>query len=374
MKVGVPTEIKTDEYRVSLTPAGVRELTDRGHEVLVQAGAGLGSTIPDAEYEAQGARLLPDATSVFDEAELVLGVKEPQPVEVSMLRPGQTLFTYLHLAPDPELTRGLVESGATCVAYETVEDAEGRLPLLAPMSEVAGKIATQAGAFFLERPLGGRGVLLGGVPGVAAATVMVIGGGVVGQNAAFIAIGMEADVFVYDRSIDRLRELDVAFGGRASTVYSSTLSIEHMLPRADLVIGAVLVHGAKAPYVIKRDQLALMKERAVLVDVSIDQGGCFETSKPTTHSDPVYEVDGVTHYCVANMPGAVPVTSTFALTNATLPYVVAVADKGLEGAIERMPGLRPGVNVAAGKVTHPAVAEGTGLEYTPVEDVLQVAA
>jgi alanine dehydrogenase len=374
MKVGVPTEIKTDEYRVSLTPAGVRELTDRGHEVVVQAGAGLGSTIPDAEYEAQGARLLPDASSVFEEAELVLGVKEPQPVEVSMLRPGQTLFTYLHLAPDPELTRGLVESGATCVAYETVEDAAGRLPLLAPMSEVAGKIATQAGAFFLERPLGGRGVLLGGVPGVAAATVMVIGGGVVGQNAAFIAIGMEADVFVYDRSIDRLRELDVAFGGRASTVYSSTLSIEDMLPRADLVIGAVLVHGAKAPYVIKRDQLALMKERAVLVDVSIDQGGCFETSRPTTHSDPVYEVDGVTHYCVANMPGAVPVTSTFALTNATLPYVVAVADKGLEGAIERMPGLRPGVNVAAGKVTHPAVAEGTGLEYTPVEDVLQVAA
>ncbi len=374
MKVGVPTEIKTDEYRVSLTPAGVRELTDRGHEVLVQAGAGLGSTIPDAEYEAQGAKLLPDASAVFDEAELVLGVKEPQPVEVSMLRPGQTLFTYLHLAPDPELTRGLVESGATCVAYETVEDAKGRLPLLAPMSEVAGKIATQAGAFFLERPLGGRGVLLGGVPGVAAATVMVIGGGVVGQNAAFIAIGMEADVFVYDRSIDRLRELDVAFGGRASTVYSSTLSIEDMLPRADLVIGAVLVHGAKAPYVIKRDQLALMKERAVLVDVSIDQGGCFETSRPTTHSDPVYEVDGVTHYCVANMPGAVPVTSTFALTNATLPYVVAVADKGLEGAIERMPGLKPGINVAAGKVTHPAVAEGTGLEYTPVEDVLQVAA
>ncbi len=374
MKVGVPTEIKTDEYRVSLTPAGVRELTDRGHEVLVQAGAGLGSTIPDAEYEAQGAKLVPDASAVFDEAELVLGVKEPQPVEVSMLRPGQTLFTYLHLAPDPELTRGLVESGATCVAYETVEDAKGRLPLLAPMSEVAGKIATQAGAFFLERPLGGRGVLLGGVPGVAAATVMVIGGGVVGQNAAFIAIGMEADVFVYDRSIDRLRELDVAFGGRASTVYSSTLSIEDMLPRADLVIGAVLVHGAKAPYVIKRDQLALMKERAVLVDVSIDQGGCFETSKPTTHSDPVYEVDGVTHYCVANMPGAVPVTSTFALTNATLPYVIAVADKGLEGAIERMPGLKPGVNVAAGKVTHPAVAEGTGLDYTPVEDVLQVAA
>ena len=374
MKVGVPTEIKTDEYRVSLTPAGVRELTDRGHEVFIQAGAGLGSTIPDAEYEAQGAQVLPDASAVFEAAELVLGVKEPQPVEVAMLRPDQVLFTYLHLAPDPELTRGLVESGATCVAYETVEDARGRLPLLAPMSEVAGKIATQAGAFFLERPLGGRGVLLGGVPGVAAATVMVIGGGVVGQNAAFIAIGMEADVFVYDRSIDRLRELDVAFGGRASTVYSSTLSIEEMLPHADLVIGAVLIHGAKAPFVITRQQLSLMKERAVLVDVSIDQGGCFETSRPTTHSDPVYEVDGVTHYCVANMPGAVPVTSTFALTNATLPYVVALADRGLEGAIEKLPGLKPGVNVAGGKVTHPAVADGTGLDYTPVEDVLSVTA
>ena len=374
MKVGVPTEIKTDEYRVSLTPAGVRELADRGHEVLIQSGAGVGSTIPDEEYTAQGARIVPDAQSVFDEAEMILGVKEPQPVEVEMLRPDHLLFTYLHLAPDPDLTKGLCESGATCVAYETVEDARGRLPLLAPMSEVAGKIATQAGAFFLERPLGGRGVLLGGVPGVAAATVMVIGGGVVGQNAAFIAIGMEADVFVYDRSIDRLRELDVGFGGRASTVYSSTLAIEDMLPHADLVIGAVLVHGARAPYVIKRKQLELMKTRAVLVDVSIDQGGCFETSRPTTHSDPVYEVDGVTHYCVANMPGAVPVTSTFALTNATLPYVLELADNGLEGAIESMPGLRPGVNVAEGKVTHQAVAEGTSMEYTPVEDVLGVTA
>jgi alanine dehydrogenase len=374
MKVGVPTEIKTDEYRVSLTPAGVRELVEHGHEVLIQSGAGVGSTIPDEEYEAQGARMLPDAQSVFDEAEMVLGVKEPQPPEVEMLRPDHLLFTYLHLAPDPALTKGLVESGATCVAYETVVDEQGRLPLLAPMSEVAGKIATQAGAFFLERPLGGRGVLLGGVPGVAAATVMIIGGGVVGQNAAFIAIGMEADVFVFDRNIDRLRELDVAFGGRASTVYSSTLAVEEMLPRADLVIGAVLVHGARAPYVVKRDQLGLMKERAVLVDVSIDQGGCFETSKPTTHSDPVYEVDGVTHYCVANMPGAVPVTSTFALTNATLPYVLALADQGLEGAIQKLPGLAPGVNVADGKVTHEAVAEGTGLPYTPVEDVLSVTA
>jgi alanine dehydrogenase len=374
MKVGVPTEIKTDEYRVSLTPAGARELVEHGHEVIVQSGAGEGSTIPDSEYTDQGARIVADAAAVFEEAELVLGVKEPQPQEVAMLRPHHLLFTYLHLAPDPDLTRGLAESGATCVAYETVVDERGRLPLLAPMSEVAGKIATQAGAFFLERPLGGRGVLLGGVPGVAAATVMIIGGGVVGQNAAFIAIGMEADVFVFDRNIDRLRELDIGFGGRASTVYSSTLAVEQMLPQADLVIGAVLVHGARAPYVIKRDQLGLMKKRAVLVDVSIDQGGCFETSRPTTHSDPVYEVDGVTHYCVANMPGAVPVTSTFALTNATLPYVLALADDGLQGALQKLPGLKPGVNVAAGKVTHPAVAEGVGTDYTPVEEVLTVTA
>ena len=374
MKVGVPTEIKTDEYRVSLTPAGARELVEHGHEVIVQSGAGDGSTIPDEEYTAQGARIVADAAAVFEEAEMILGVKEPQPSEVAMLRPHHLLFTYLHLAPDPELTRGLAESGAICIAYETVVDERGRLPLLAPMSEVAGKIATQAGAFFLERPLGGRGVLLGGVPGVAAATVMIIGGGVVGQNAAFIAIGMEADVFVFDRNIDRLRELDIGFGGRASTVYSSTLAVEQMLPLADLVIGAVLVHGAKAPYVIKRDQLGLMKPRAVLVDVSIDQGGCFETSRPTTHSDPVYEVDGVTHYCVANMPGAVPVTSTFALTNATLPYVLALADHGLIDALDKLPGLKPGVNVASGKVTHPAVAEGVGVEYTPVEEVLSVTA
>ncbi len=374
MKVGVLTEIKTDEYRVALTPAGVRELADRSHEVIVQAGAGEGSTISDAEYEAQGARIVPTAQAVFDEAELMLGVKEPQASEVSMLRAEHTLFTYLHLAPDPELTKGLTASGATCIAYETVEDARGRLPLLAPMSEVAGKIATQAGAFFLEKPMGGRGVLLGGVPGVAAATVLVIGGGVVGQNAAFIAIGMEADVFVFDRNIDRLRELDVAFGGRASTVYSSTLAIEEMLPRADLVIGAVLVHGARAPYVIKRDQLGLMKNQAVLVDVSIDQGGCFETSRPTTHSDPVYEVDGVTHYCVTNMPGAVPVTSTFALTNATLPYVLALAEHGVAGAIAKDPGLRPGVNVAGGHVTHPAVAEGVGEPHIPVDEALGVPA
>jgi alanine dehydrogenase len=370
MRVGVPTEIKTDEYRVAITPAGVRELTEHGHEVLIQKGAGSGSVIPDAEYEEQGARIVPDADAVFDEAELILKVKEPMAEEVERLRPDHVLFTYLHLAPAPELTRGLCDSGATCIAYETVEDEHGRLPLLAPMSEVAGKIATQAGAFMLERPLGGRGVLLGGVPGVAAATVLVIGGGVVGMNAAFIAIGMEAEVLVFDRNIDRLRELDVAFGGRASTVYSSTLSVEQMLPRADLVIGAVLIHGARAPWVIRREQLSLMKERAVLVDVSIDQGGCFETSRPTTHSDPTYEVDGITHYCVTNMPGAVPITSTFALTNATLPYVLALADLGVRDAIARDPGLRGGVNVVSGRVTHAAVAEGVGMPFTPVEDVL----
>jgi alanine dehydrogenase len=370
MKVGVPTEIKEDEYRVALTPAGARELAEHGHQVLLQAGAGEGSALADETYTAQGATIVPDAAAVFEQAEMVLKVKEPQPPEVEMLRAGQALFTYLHLAPDPDLTRGLQESGAVCVAYETVEDSRGQLPLLAPMSEIAGKIATQAGAFFLEKPLGGRGILLGGVPGVAAATVMVIGGGAVGMNAAFIAIGMEADVFVYDVSIDKLRELDVAFGGRASTVFSSTLAIEEMLPRADLVIGAVLVHGARAPKVVRKEQLKLMKRHAVLVDVAIDQGGCFETSHPTTHREPTFEVDGITHYCVANMPGAVPITSTFALTNATLPYVIALADHGVAEAARRDPGLRLGINVAAGRVTHPAVAEGVGVEHTPVEEVL----
>jgi alanine dehydrogenase len=317
MRVGVPTEIKPDEYRVAITRAGVRELVTHGHEVLIQAGAGEGSSISDDDFAEQGAQIVPDADALFADAEMVIKVKEPQAEEVPRLRPEQVLFTYLHLAPAPELTRGLAESGAICVAYETVEDSQGRLPLLAPMSEVAGKIATQAGAFFLEKPLGGRGVLLGGVAGVPAANVLVIGGGVVGINAAFIAIGMEADVFVFDRNIDRLRELDVAFGGRASTVYSSTLTVEDMLPTADLVIGAVLIHGGRAPHVITREQLGLMKHRAVLVDVSIDQGGCFETSRPTTHSDPVYEVDGITHYCVTNMPGAVPITSTYARSPTT---------------------------------------------------------
>jgi alanine dehydrogenase len=372
MKVGVPTEIKDDEYRVAMTPAGVREMTEHGHEVLIQAGAGAGSAIEDARYEAQGATIVPGAAEVFEGADMVLHVKELQTSEIAMLRPGQLLFTYLHLAPDPDQTRGLCESGATAIAYETVEDAQGRLPLLAPMSEIAGKIATQAGAFMLEKPLGGRGILLGGVPGVAAANVMVIGGGVVGMNSAFIAIGMEADVFVFDRSIPRLRELDVTFNGRCSTVYSTTLAVEEMLGRADLVIGAVLVHGARAPYVVTREQLKLMKPGSVLVDVAIDQGGCFETSRPTTHRDPTFEVDGIIHYCVANMPGAVPITATNALTNATLPYAIAIADHGVAAAIERDPGLRPGVNVAAGKVTHPAVAEGVGMDYVPVEQALDL--
>jgi alanine dehydrogenase len=372
MKVGVVREIKQDEYRVAITPAGVREMAEHEHEVLIETGAGRGSAIGDEEFEAQGARIVADSEAVFAEAEMILHVKELQPSEIGLLRAGQVLFTFLHLAPDPEQARGLCDSGATCVAYETVEDEHGQLPLLAPMSEIAGKIATQAGAFMLEKPLGGRGILLGGVPGVAAATVIVIGGGVVGMNAAFIAIGMEADVFVYDKSIDRLRELDVAFGGRCSTVYSTTLSVEEMLPRADLVIGAVLVHGARAPYVVRRNQLSMMKPGIVLVDVAIDQGGCFETSRPTTHRNPTFEVDGITHYCVANMPGAVPITSTFALSNATLPYALALADHGVEEAVRRDPGLRLGVNVAGGQVTHPAVAEGVGMEYVPVEEAIGI--
>ncbi|HEU4658330.1 MAG TPA: alanine dehydrogenase [Capillimicrobium sp.] len=372
MRVGVPAEIKADEYRVALTPSGVRELTDHGHEVLVQAGAGVGSAISDGDYESQGARIVPDADAVFDHADMIVKVKEPQPEEVARLSERHILFTYLHLAADAELTRGLMASGATCIAYETVEDARGRLPLLAPMSEVAGKIATQAGAFMLEKPLGGRGLLLGGVPGVAAGKVMVIGGGVVGQNAAEIAIGMGAETYVYDRSIDRLRELEVLLNGRCSTCYASTLEIEERLPEMDLVIGAVLIHGAKAPRVVTRDQLALMKPNAVLVDVSIDQGGCFETSRPTTHSDPTYEVDGITHYCVANMPGAVPITSTYALTNATMPYVVKLADQGL-AALQGDPGFLRGLNVWAGQVTYAPVAEAVGVDAAAPDAALAAA-
>lgn len=370
MRIGVPIEIKEDEYRVALTPAGARELTKRDHEVLVQAGAGEGSAIADGDYQAQGARIVPDATAAFAEADLIVKVKEPQPSEIELLEPRHALFTYLHLAPDPDLTQGLVDSGATCIAYETVTDHDGRLPLLAPMSEVAGKIAAQAGAFMLERPLGGRGVLLGGVPGVPAGRVMVIGGGVVGQNAARVAAGLGANVIVCDRSIDRLRALDTLFAGRLSTCFASTVAIEQRLPEVDLVIGAVLVRGAKAPRVISRDQLALIKRKAVLVDVSIDQGGCFETSRPTTHSAPTYEVDGVTHYCVANMPGAVPITSTHALTNATMPYVLALADEGLSGALASDPGLAAGVNVAAGAITNEAVANDQRRDWSPVSEVL----
>ncbi len=373
MKVGVPTEVKADEYRVALTPAGVRELVDAGHQVAVQAGAGVGSAIEDAAYVAQGAAIVPDADTLFGEASLIVKVKEPQPEEVGLLEPRHTLFTYLHLAAEESLTRGLMESGATCIAYETVEDHNGRLPLLAPMSEVAGKLATQAGAFMLERPLGGRGILLGGVPGVAAANVMVIGGGVVGMHAAFIALGMEATVYVFDRNIDRLRELDIAFGGRADTCFASTLSIEERLPEMDLVIGAVLVHGARAPRIVSREQLSLMKRHAVLVDVSIDQGGCFETSRPTTHSNPVYEVDGVAHYCVTNMPGAVPITSTYALTNATMPYVLDLAAAGAMRATAENPGLKLGVNVAGGHVTYAPVAEAVGVPYVPVDEALGLA-
>jgi alanine dehydrogenase len=370
VRVGVPTEVKPDEYRVALTPAGVRELVDVEHTVLVQSGAGLGSAIDDQAYAAQGATIVPDADAVFGESDLIVKVKEPQASEVGRLEPRHTLFTYLHLAADASLTRGLMASGATCIAYETVEDTRGRLPLLAPMSEVAGKIATQAGAFMLEKPLGGRGILLGGVPGVAAANVMVIGGGVVGMNAAFIALGMEATVYVFDRNIDRLRELDVVFGGRADTCFASTLEIEQRLPQMDLVIGAVLVHGARAPRVVTRAQLALMKPQAVLVDVSIDQGGCFETSRPTTHSDPTYEVDGIAHYCVTNMPGAVPITSTYALTNATMPHVLNLASDGVARAVAANPGLKLGVNVAGGHVTYAPVADAVGVPCVPLDEAL----
>ena len=373
MKVGIPGETKADEYRVSMTPAGVRELTEHGHEVVIQQGAGVASGFSDAQYVAQGATIAPDADGVFSTAEMIVKVKEPVDHEVARLRPGQILFTYLHLAPAPALTRGLCDAGVTAIAYETGEDRFGRLPLRAPMSEIAGRLATQAGAYMLSKPLGGRGVLLGGVPGVAAANVMIIGGGSVGLNAAAVAIGMGADVFIFDVSIDRLRELEAVFGGRCSTVHSSTLAIEELLPRTDLVIGAVLVVGDRAPFVIRASQLGLMRPGTVMVDVAIDQGGCFETSRPTTHHEPTFEVDGITHYCVTNMPGAVPVTSTNALANSTLPYVLALASKGVVGATHADPGLRLGVNVAAGVPTHPAVARSVGEECVDVEAALAAA-
>jgi alanine dehydrogenase len=369
VKIGVVKEIKSDEYRVALTPAGARELVQRGHEVLVETGAGEGSAFGDAQYAAVGSTLQ-GVEDVWAAAELVLKVKEPLPVEYPRLREGQILFTYLHLAASKELTEALVASGAACVAYETVETGGGALPLLAPMSEIAGRLAAQAGAYFLEKPLGGRGLLLGGVAGVAPGRVVVIGGGIVGYNAAVIAIGLGANVTILERSIDRMRHLDEILSGRVSLVMSSTLQIEESIREADVVIGAVLIPGAKAPKLITRPMLGTMKSGAVFCDVAIDQGGCAETSTPTTHTDPVYVVDGVTHYCVANMPGAVPITSTKALTNATLPYVESIADRGLLEAVARDPGLAPGVNVLEGKVTYEAVAEAHGLAYTPLYSVL----
>ena len=373
MKVGVVKEIKSDEYRIALTPAGARELVQRGHEVLVEAGAGDGSSFPDDAYESVGARI-GDAASIWEEAELLLKVKEPLPSEYPLLREGLVLFTYLHLAASEELTRALVESGAACVAYETVETDNHALPLLAPMSEIAGRLAAQAGAYFLEKPLGGRGLLLGGVPGVAPGRALVIGGGIVGYNAAVIALGLGANVTILERSIDRMRYLDEILSGRVSLVMSSSLQVEESVAEADVVIGAVLIPGALAPKLVTRAMLADMKKGSVVVDVAIDQGGCFETSKPTTHTNPVYDVDGVTHYCVANMPGGVPITSTLALTNATLPYVEAIAEHGLIQAVARDPALAQGVNVLDGKVTYEAVAEAHGLDYTPLDDVLPLAA
>jgi len=369
MQVGVPAETKADEYRVAITPAGVRELVDAGHAVLVQRGAGLGSGIPDRDFQEQGATLAGDVQTVFRDAELILKVKEPQPAEVALLEPHHVLFAYLHLAPNPELTRALVDSGATCIAYETVEDRAGRLPLLAPMSEVAGRIAVQAGASLLEKPRGGPGKLLGGVPGVAPCRVLVIGGGVVGLSAALMGMGMGAHVCVFDRDIERLRQLALLYETRMETSYGSQFNVERRLPEADLVIGAVLVSGARAPHVIVRSQLGSMKPGSVLVDVAIDQGGCFETSHPTTHSDPTYQVDGITHYCVANMPGAVPKTSTYALTNATIPHVLRLAD-GVVAALEDDPGLMKGLNVAGRQVTCEPVAEALGLPYVAAGEVM----
>jgi alanine dehydrogenase len=369
LKVGVVTEIKSDEYRVALTPAGARELVQRGHDVLVEAGAGEGSAFPDAAYATVGARLAP-AGQVWAESELLLKVKEPLPSEYGLLREGLILFTYLHLAASRELTEALVESGAACVAYETVETPSGALPLLAPMSEIAGRLAAQAGAYFLEKPLGGRGLLLGGVAGVAPGKAVVIGGGIVGYHAAVIALGLGANVTILERSIDRMRHLDEILSGRVSLVMSSTLQIEESVREADVVIGAVLIPGALAPKLITRHMLTEMKPGAVFCDVAIDQGGCAETSRPTTHSEPVYVVERITHYCVANMPGAVPITSTKALTNATLPYVEAIADHGLAEAVARDPALAGGVNVLYGKITYEAVADAHGLDYVPLAGVL----
>lgn len=361
MRIGVPTEIKSNEFRVGLVPGSVRELAAKGHEVFVQSGAGDGIFADDATYERAGATIVPTADAVFDAADLIVKVKEPQQIEIARLKPHHILFTYLHLAPDPEQARGLLASGATAIAYETVTDASGALPLLAPMSEVAGRLSIEAAAIALRRPTGGRGVLMGGVPGVRPAKVAVLGGGVVGTHAARMAAGLGADVTIVDMSLPRLRQLDELFEGRVKTLASTMHAIEDAVLDADVVIGAVLVAGASAPKLVTRAMLASMKRGAVLVDVSIDQGGCFETSHPTTHAEPTFEVDGIIHYCVANMPGAVPVTSAQALNNATLPFVLKLAEKGL-AAFDRDPHLAAGLNVKEGRIMHKVVAKSLGFD------------
>jgi len=363
MLIGVPKEIKTNEYRVGLTPGAVREYVARGHEVLVESSAGAGIGASDDVYRAAGAQIAENAAEVFARAGMIIKVKEPQSCEWTQLREGQILFTYLHLAPDLEQTQGLLESGCTAVAYETVMDGRGGLPLLAPMSEVAGRLSIEAAALALRRYSNGRGLLLGGVPGVAPARVVVLGGGVVGTHAARMAVGLGAEVTILDRAIPRLRQLDDLFSGRVRTRFSTLAAIEEEIAGADVVVGAVLVPGASAPKLVTRAMLSRMKPRAVLVDVAIDQGGCFETSRPTTHENPTFELDGVIHYCVANMPGAVPLTSSQALNNATLPYGLALADRGLDAVFET-PGLVEGLNVHAGKLTYKAVAESLGLPWT----------
>jgi alanine dehydrogenase len=370
MKIGVPREIKIQEYRVGLTPAGVRELTRHGHEVLVEHAAGLGIGYDDDAYRLAGASITGTAEVVFGTADLIVKVKEPQLEEIACLRRGQVLFTYLHLAADKAQTDGLLRSGATCIAYETVTDRFGALPLLAPMSEVAGRMAIQVGAHCLEREQGGIGILLGGVPGVPPANVVVIGGGVSGTNAARMAVGLEASVTIIDRSIPRLKELDLQFGARATTLFATTEAIERSVLAADLVIGAVLVPGAAAPKLVTREMVRKMQPGSVLVDIAIDQGGCFETSRPTSHSDPTYVEEGVVHYCVTNMPGAVPRTSTYALTNATLPFVMALADKGWRQAMLDDPCLREGLNIHDREVTHPAVAQAFGVRHVPVAQIM----
>jgi alanine dehydrogenase len=370
MLVGVPKEIKNHEYRVGLTPPSVRELVTRGHKVMVQHNAGADIGLTDDQYLAAGATIVEDAKDIFARADMIVKVKEPQPVECAMLREGQILYTYLHLAPDPEQTSALVKSGAICIAYETITGAGGGLPLLAPMSEVAGRMAIQAGAAHLEKSKGGMGLLLGGVPGVAAGHIVIIGAGVVGTNAMQMAVGTGARVTVLDKNIDRLRQLDLVYGNRISTLYSNTHAIEEAVLSADLVIGGVLVPGAAAPKLVTRDMISRMKKGAVVVDVAIDQGGCFETSHATTHAEPTYLVDGVVHYCVANMPGAVARTSTFALNNATIGHAVALADKGWRKALADDQHLRNGLNVCQGKVTYAAVAKDLGYEYVSAESLL----